>query len=101
MNSSNNKEGESLLSLSGSLDLDSYEIEDEVAIDATINQKNSSRHNSIPPEVVDEEDNCVESGSGSGGAIGDSLDLDNSDDLNKIIQKYENMLGGNNNDNKK
>jgi len=36
MNTSN-KEGESLLSLSGSLDLDSYEIEDEVAIDANIN----------------------------------------------------------------
>jgi len=34
---------------------------------------------------VDEEDNIVESGSGSGGVIGDSLDLDNSDDLNKII----------------
>jgi len=23
----------------------------------------------------------------------DSIDLDNSDDLNKIIQRYENMLG--------
>jgi hypothetical protein len=32
--------------------------------------------------------------SSSGGEpIGDSLDLDNSDDLNKIIQKYETMLG--------
>ena len=26
--------------------------------------------------------------------IADSLDLENSDDLNKIIQKYETMLGG-------
>jgi hypothetical protein len=26
--------------------------------------------------------------------MSDSLDLDNSDDLNKIIQKYETMLGG-------
>ena len=26
-------------------------------------------------------------------ALGDSLDFDNSDDLNKIIQKYETLLG--------
>jgi hypothetical protein len=34
------------------------------------------------------------SGSSNGGSIvTDSLDLDNSDDLNKIIQKYESLLG--------
>lgn len=35
----------------------------------------------------------------SGSLITDSLDLDNSDDLNKIIQKYETMLNNNNNNN--
>jgi hypothetical protein len=32
--------------------------------------------------------------------LSDSLDLENSDDFNKIINKYENMLGGSKDANK-
>lgn len=83
MNTSSNKE--SLLSLSSSLlDLDSYEIEDEV--------KNLSERSISNKQI--EMNNTDNSGSGEPGEamITDSLDLDNSDDLNKIIQKYENLL---------
>ena len=84
MNTSSQKE--SLLSLSGSLlDLDSYEIEDEV--------KNfSERSNSIKQN--DQVNNNENDGMGEGAepAMTDSLDLDNSDDLNKIIQRYETLL---------
>ena len=55
---------ESLLSLSGSLDLDSYEIEDEVAVNGKANTNNQSkpqngtkresRNNSIPIDVEEE-----------------------------------------------
>jgi hypothetical protein len=55
------------LSASGSIDLDSYEIEDEVA--QLSDQKNFKNE----PKVEDNN------------AISDSLDLDISDDLNKII----------------
>jgi hypothetical protein len=54
-----------LLSMSGSLDLDSYEIEDEV--EKTIYSATSDKIKSNSPKCFD------------------SLDLDNSDDLNKII----------------
>jgi ABC-type phosphate transport system substrate-binding protein len=80
LNTSSNKG--SLLSLSNSLlDLDD-EIEDEV-------KNMSERSNS------NKQNNTDNSGSGEGvePIITDSLDLDNSDDLNKIIQKYETLLG--------
>ena len=82
MNTSSNKE--SLLSLSGSLlDLETYEIEDEVK--NLSERSNSLKQNNTDNNVSDE---GVEPST-------DSLDLDNSDDLNKIIQKYENLLSTN------
>ena len=83
MNTSSNKE--SLLSLSGSLlDLDSYEIEDEVKnlSERSSSIKQNDQHNTDNDEV----------GEGAEAAITDSLDLENSDDLNKIIQRYETLL---------
>ena len=69
--------------MSGSLlDFDSQEIEDEVSklIDV--------KKNSQVPRNTNEENN----NSGNENGITDSLDLENSDDLNKIIQRYETML---------
>ncbi len=89
MNTSDNKE--SILSLSGSLlDLDSYEIEDEVN-----KLSDRSNNNKLGEPQIDQ--NYTDNSGGSGGdindqGIADSLDLDNSDDLNKIIQRYETML---------
>eukprot|EP00347_Sterkiella_histriomuscorum_P014101 403362163 len=124
----NQSQKESLLSLSGSLDLDSYEIDDEVQNPQKLNSqfnnntnikvnvysksslqnngasqvlsdRRSSRNNSIPQELdedIEDDQKLLDDpynlSSSGGEPIGDSLDLDNSDDLNKIIQKYENML---------
>jgi hypothetical protein len=68
-----NSYNQGILSLSGSIDLDSFEIEDEVATVQDAGRKMYALQES-PPNV------------------GDSLDLENSDDLNKIISRYETML---------
>ena len=70
---------DSLLSLSGSLDLDSYDIGDVI--------KNSNSEQRQFKKEVNKDSNSSDNNGGS--IIADSLDLDNSDDLNKIIQKYE------------
>jgi hypothetical protein len=69
-----------VLSLSGSLDLEIEDGEDEPS-KVGLNKDLSEIH-----------DNNAGNESGNGSIINDSLDLDNSDDLNKIIQKYETML---------
>jgi len=81
--------------LSGSMDLDnaSYdEIEDEMVrggldrVKVTINGVSQNKQNPKSRQDGAGEDlNAV---------MTDSLDFENSDDLNKIIQKYETMLGG-------
>lgn len=84
-NISSNSNKESLLSLSGSLDLDGYEIEDEVAAQLHDGRKKNTLDITSPTNG----ERIIEDVTG----ITDSLDLENSDDLNKIIQRYENMLG--------
>ncbi len=44
-------------------------------------------------DINNNESSHSEESNGGGSLITDSLDLDNSEDLNKIITKYEKMLG--------
>ena len=64
-----------MLSLSASLDLDNYDLEDVIS-----KGKNDQR---LFKGEVNKDSNSSDSNGGS--IIADSLDLDNSDDLNKVI----------------
>ena len=89
------------MSLSGSLDLlDSYEIEDEIETQiAKENEKFFNRARNHEKNNLSIEDDLSKDLKVDAEALAmiskqqDSLDLDNSEDLNKIIQKYEKMLG--------
>lgn len=58
----------------------------------TAQKNNGSRQINETQQLQNNNDESV-----NGSLITDSLDLDNSDDLNKIIQKYEAMLSNTNN----
>lgn len=58
----------------------------------TAQKNNASRQINETQQLQNNNDESV-----NGSLITDSLDLDNSDDLNKIIQKYEAMLSNTNN----